>query len=312
MTVTRTDISRSYGGGAVVSQLTQQMGPTDTSFTITPYHQLGPEQQLPPRDQRPVRRHHRPLHLHGGKDRLLLDQPDHRGCHTCLQRGADGTSPQSHYPNSNPSGVQTCWTSVEAQEANAAVSYLFGTTGPVPETDWVLTWQAGGVPEYQVLPTPIDTAVASGELYSTSTSNVTNNIWYTVSSMTAVNLSGGMTQSGQGLVIPTNGRYLVCGQAQINVTTDTVGVQAACESSTFGSQALYGGTSLVTSAVSGISRLFVLQGPGLHGGGATDAPDQSRLGDLFDLAARLRGERGHELPLRHLREPIKELIWEPY
>ena len=41
-----------------------------------------------------------------------------------------------------------------------------------------------------------------------------------------INLSGGMTVSGDNLVVPNAGRYLVAGQAQIAVTTDYVGMQA--------------------------------------------------------------------------------------
>jgi hypothetical protein len=240
-------IPRSYGGGAVVAQLTQQMGPTDTAFTITPTTNW-------------VQNNNAPLGT-SGPFSVIIDRftatVEKIVCSSInlttgqvqvLERGADGTTPQTHIPNSNPSGVQTCWTSVEAQEANQAVSTLFGTTGPVPETNWALQW-VSGEPQWTVLPTPVDTAVPSGEMYSTSTTNVSNNTNFFVP-MNAINLSGGMTSSGNSLVVPTSGRYLVTGQAQINVTTDTVGVQAGAYSSTLGYEIL-GSTSLVTSAISG-------------------------------------------------------------
>ena len=44
-------------------------------------------------------------------------------------RGYDGTAPQAHVPGGSPSGVQTCWSSAEAQEANQAVFDVLGGGG---------------------------------------------------------------------------------------------------------------------------------------------------------------------------------------
>jgi hypothetical protein len=249
-----TDILRSYGGGAVVAQLTQEMGPTDTSFTITPTTGW-------------VQNNNSPLGTAGPfvvvidrftstVEKILCSSIDLttgvvqvyvNGGFTGRGYDANPTSgtPQSHYPNSNSSGVQTCWTSVEAQEANAAVATLFGTVGSAPTNGEALIWQSGAPVWGTAYTPPTPSAVASGELYSVSTVSIGSGVWVTLPAF-GINLSGGVTVDGDALVIPAAGRYLVAGQVQISVTSDTVGLQAAVYSSTFATRILYGSTGYTT------------------------------------------------------------------
>lgn len=236
---------RSYGGGAVVAQLVNSMGPTDTQFIITPTTDW-------------VENDGSPLGTSGTfivvVDRFT-DEIEKIECSSInlstgvvnvyinggyTGRGFDGTTAQQHDPDGSTSGVQTGWSSVEAMEANTAVATLFGTTGPTPETGYVLTW-VNGAPEYVG-------AVASGELYSTSTATIAQTTWSDVPMTTAVNLSGGMTQSGNNLVVPVAGKYLVCGQAGISVATGAAGFQAGLFSSVASTQRLYGSSGTTSTA----------------------------------------------------------------
>lgn len=139
------DVIRSYGGGAVQAQLIEDMQVGDTSFGITttvgwvengtsnPLGTSGPFVVLIDRGTDTV-------------EKILCSAVNlTTGVVTVWTsggsgRGYDGTTAQAHVPNGSPSGVQTCWSSIEATEANAAVNYLLGQS---PSDDEVLTWVSG-------------------------------------------------------------------------------------------------------------------------------------------------------------------------
>lgn len=139
------DVIRSYGGGADAAQLIQDMGVSDTSFGITttvgwvengtsnPLGTSGPFVAIIDRGTDTV-------------EKILCSAVNlTTGLVTVWTsggsgRGYDGTTAQAHVPNGSPSGVQTCWSSIEATEANKAVNALLGQS---PSNNEVLTWQSG-------------------------------------------------------------------------------------------------------------------------------------------------------------------------
>ena len=148
MSVPAAYVRRSYGGGAEPAQLVQEMGTTDTSFGITttvgwteedgsPLGTIGPFCVIIDRFTDTVEKIIcTAVNLTTGL--VTVDTTGGTG------RGADGTTPQSHVPNGSVAGVQTCWTSVEADEANQAVNFMLGQS---PTTGEVLTWGASA-PEW--------------------------------------------------------------------------------------------------------------------------------------------------------------------
>ena len=167
-------VRRSYGGGAGVAQLVQPIGSSDTTFTISPVTGWVEEDGVTP--------------LGGGVNQpftVVIDrftpQVEKILCTginlstgvvtvfndgTVTGRGYDGTEPQAHVPNGSTSGVQTCWSSVEADEANQAVFDLLGGGGS----------SLVGVPIGTLVPfagtpltLPTNFLVADGSSQSTST-----------------------------------------------------------------------------------------------------------------------------------------------
>lgn len=246
------NVVRSYGGGAVPSVLVDFMGAADTQFTISPTTGW-------------VENDGSPLGTSGTFE-VVLDRFTETvekilcsginlatGVVTVFTgggfsgRGYDtdpGAAPGTGQPQGHSVGVigqvQTCWSSVEAAEANQAVARLFGTLGPTPANGDSLIWESGA-PQYgqPILP--------SGELFSTSTATMAQATWTDVPMATAVNLSNGMTQSGNALVCPVAGRYLVCGQGEITVSTGAAGLQAGVFSSASSARRLYGNTAITTT-----------------------------------------------------------------
>ena len=122
-------VIRSYGGGADVAQLAQNMGPSDTSFAIapttgwleddgSPLGTVGPFTVVVDRFTASVEKILcSAINLTSGVVTVYVDSED-----GWSGRGYDGTAPQAHVPGGSTSGVQTCWSSAEAKEANQAVS----------------------------------------------------------------------------------------------------------------------------------------------------------------------------------------------
>lgn len=139
------NVVRSYGGGAVQAQLVEDLGVSDTSFAITttvgwvengtsnPLGTSGPFTVIIDRGT-------------GTVEKILCSAVNlTTGIVTVWTsggsgRGYDGTTAQEHAPNGSPSGVQTTWPSVEADEANDAVVAVLGGT---PSNGEVLTWSSG-------------------------------------------------------------------------------------------------------------------------------------------------------------------------
>lgn len=129
-------VIRSYGGGADVGQLTQEMGSTDTAFTITPTTGWlqddgqplgtdGPFTVVVDRFTASVEKILcSAINLGTGSVAVYVDISD-----GWSGRGYDGTTPQAHVPGGSTAGVQTCWSSAEAQEANQAVFDVLGGGG---------------------------------------------------------------------------------------------------------------------------------------------------------------------------------------
>jgi hypothetical protein len=123
-------VLRSYGGGAVVAQLVQEIGPSDTSFTITPttgwteadgnpLGTVGPFTVVIDRFTTSVEKILcTSINLVTGV--VQVETSGGSG------RGYDGTAPQAHVPGGSTSGVQTCWSSIEAAEANKLVFEVIG------------------------------------------------------------------------------------------------------------------------------------------------------------------------------------------
>ena len=241
--MTASYILRSYGGGAEPAQLTAPMQPTDMSFTIIPTTGW-------------VQNNDSPLGT-AGPFTVVIDRFTDTvekitctsvnlttGVVTVSERGADGTTPQVHYPNGSPSGVQTCMTSVEAQEFNEAVAAVFGTSGSAPSTGYIFTWDELGAPAWEATAV---SAVAHGGLWSTSSATIPQTTWTDIAMATGTT-SGGMIQSGDYLIVPSAGKYLVCGQAEISVSTGATGFQAGLYSSVAATQRLVGSVATTATA----------------------------------------------------------------
>jgi hypothetical protein len=189
------NVVRDYAGGVVQGvQLTAQIGSTDLSFTIA--NTTGW-----------VNAAGNPLGT-AGPFSVVIDQGAasvEKICCTSVNltsglvtvynvggtngRGYDQTTPQAHVPGASPTGVQPCWTAVEAAEANAAVVFGPGGGGAVvgltgnPAGRIYLTADAGGVSGVVLL---------NGATF----------------------LVGGMTDdlvTNHSLIVPTTGYYLVNG-----------------------------------------------------------------------------------------------------
>jgi microcystin-dependent protein len=129
-------VRRSYGGGAAVAQLVLAVGSADTTFTISPVTGWVEEDGISPAGT-------------SGPFTVVIDrftaQVEKILCSAInistgvvtvytssdgwTGRGYDGTTPQTHVPNGSTAGVQTCWSSIEANEANTAVYDLLGAGG---------------------------------------------------------------------------------------------------------------------------------------------------------------------------------------
>jgi microcystin-dependent protein len=126
-------VIRSYGGGADVGQLVQEMNPGDLTFTIAPdtgwvedngapLGTSGPFSTVVDRFTPSVEKILcSAINLTTGLVNVYVDPSD-----GWSGRGYDGTQPQGHVPGGSPAGVQTCWTSAEAKEANRAVFDVLG------------------------------------------------------------------------------------------------------------------------------------------------------------------------------------------
>lgn len=205
-------IPRSYGGGAVVAQLQEEIGATDASFAITPttgwtdifgnpLGSAGPFTIVIDRFLASV-------------EKILCSAINlSTGVVTVYNsggffgRGYDDTTAQGHSPGTS-SGVQTCWSSTEAYAANQVAAYLLGTLGGTPSTGNVLKW--GTSAPVWGTPTPLGGNPAA-RLYG-----VTQNVIPGTSTSTKVTSlstdgtpAGGMTISSDSIVVPTTGWYEV-------------------------------------------------------------------------------------------------------
>lgn len=128
-------VRRSYAGGAQAAQIVTNMGSTDTSFTIasttgwveedgSPLGTVGPftvaiDLYTPTVEKVLCSA----VNLSTGVVTVYVADDGWSG------RGYDGTSPQAHVSGGSTSGVQPCWSSVEADEANQAVYDVLGGGG---------------------------------------------------------------------------------------------------------------------------------------------------------------------------------------
>ena len=148
-------VRRSYSGGDAVAQLVQPIGATDTAFTITPTTGWVEEDGLPLGTQGPfsvaIDRFTPQLekilcsaiNLNTGVVTVYVAGDGWSG------RGYDGTIAQAHVPSGSTAGVQTCWTSLEADEANQAVVDILGGGGGALVSlplGTVVPWAGFGVP----------------------------------------------------------------------------------------------------------------------------------------------------------------------
>lgn len=126
-------VTRSYGGGADVAQLTAELSATGTTFNISPVTgwtendgnplgTVGPFvvviDRFTPSEEKILCSS---INLSSGLVTVYSSLSD-----GWSGRGYDGTTAIAHVPNGSTSGVQTCWSSVEAMEANAAVVDVLG------------------------------------------------------------------------------------------------------------------------------------------------------------------------------------------
>lgn len=129
-------VIRSYGGGAAAAQLVQQMGSSDSSFTITPttgWVENGTTNPLGTSgpfticidDNSPSRETIlcRSINLTSGLVTVFVDTDGWSG------RGYDNTAAVAHVPGGTSSGVTPAWSSLEAEEANQAVYDILGAGG---------------------------------------------------------------------------------------------------------------------------------------------------------------------------------------
>jgi hypothetical protein len=141
-------VVRSYGGGAVVAQLTEEMSSGDLSFTIAPttgwteadsnpLGTAGPFTVVVDRFTASVEK------ILCSSINLVTGVVSVYNAGGFSGRGYDGTSPQAHVPGGSTAGVQTCWSSAEAFEANKAVAYMLGSAGGTQENGDVLSWESG-------------------------------------------------------------------------------------------------------------------------------------------------------------------------
>ena len=133
-------VIRSYGGGADVAQLVENMGASDTSFTIapdtgwveddgSPLGTVGPFTVVIDRFTTSVEKILcSAINLVTGLVTVYVDPAD-----GWSGRGYDGSTAQAHVPGGSTSGVQTCWSSAEANEANQAVYNVLGLGGPIAQ-----------------------------------------------------------------------------------------------------------------------------------------------------------------------------------
>jgi hypothetical protein len=129
-------VIRSYGGGAVPAQLVNQIGPTDTSFTISPttgwtepdgnpLGTVGPFTIAIDRFTPSVEKILcSGINLSTGVVTVYVDSLD-----GWSGRGYDGSTRQAHVPGGSSSGVQNVWSADEAMEANQAVYDVLGAGG---------------------------------------------------------------------------------------------------------------------------------------------------------------------------------------
>lgn len=128
-------IRRSYAGGAQPAQLNNSISSTATSFSIAVTTGWVEEDGSPLGTAGPFTV---AIDLYTPSvEKVLCSSVDlTTGLVTVYVagdgwsgRGYDGTIPQAHVPGSSTSGVQPCWSSVEADEANQAVYDLLGGGG---------------------------------------------------------------------------------------------------------------------------------------------------------------------------------------
>ena len=128
-------VRRSYAGGAQAAQIVTNMGSTDTTFTIasttgwveedgSPLGTVGPftvaiDLYTPTVEKVLCSA----VNLSTGVVTVYVADDGWSG------RGYDGTAPQAHVSGGSQSGVQPCWSSVEAYEANQAVYDVLGGGG---------------------------------------------------------------------------------------------------------------------------------------------------------------------------------------
>ena len=211
-------VRRSYGGGSAVAQLVNAMGSTDTSFTISPttgwvdedgsspLGTVGPFTVVIDRFTPQVEKILcSSINLSTGVVTVYTSGDGWSG------RGYDGTTAQAHVPNGSTAGVQTCWSSQEADEANQAVVDVLGgglTTYGVPVGTIV---PFAGTP--QTLPTNFLVADGSSVLrasYSALFSALTVNgtCTSTASSATLTGISSAVTPfitAGMALTLTNSG-----------------------------------------------------------------------------------------------------------
>jgi hypothetical protein len=121
-------VRRSYGGAAETAQLTVNLGSGATAFTIQPTTGWVEEDGSPLGTIGPFtvaidlytssleKVLCSAIDLASGLVTVYVDEAD-----GWSGRGYDGTTAQEHVPGTSPAGVQPCWSSVEADEANQAV-----------------------------------------------------------------------------------------------------------------------------------------------------------------------------------------------
>jgi hypothetical protein len=186
------NIARDYAGGVVSGvQLAAAMGATDTSFTIAsttgwvnasnnPLGTVGPYTVIidlgTPTAEKILCS---AINLSSGVITVYTSTG-------FSGRGYDQTTAQAHVPGGSVSGVQPCWSAVEAAEANAAVVYGPGGGGAIIG----LT----GNPAGRVHAVTGTIGMTTAPAFTTVTSDY---------------LRGGMTASTHGLTINTTGWYQV-------------------------------------------------------------------------------------------------------
>jgi hypothetical protein len=214
-------VIRSYGGGAVVAQLTQEMGSSDVTFAISPTTGWTEAGGAPLGTSGPftvvVDR------FTNSVEKILCDSINLVTgvvvVHTSggSGRGYDGTTPQAHVPGGSSSGVQTCWTSVEAAEANKAVS-----AGSFPD-GYVLT-AVSGVPTWQPVSFPGTTGNPAGRIYQSTPQSIGTGGPTSATPLTGFTqdyIKGTITTSVSGtgeIIIGATGIYRVTAQVAFNLS----------------------------------------------------------------------------------------------